>query len=324
MLLAGALGGFLSGCNTASPAATVNGQVITQGQLDQYLQEWSTSSSYVQSYDQAEEEQYEEQLQEAEQEGESADDIAPPGSVQGTGSGPAVYGMTWAATEIRLLITQVAVQQYLAKHKEAPTPVELAAAWASQYAVDPPVWLQLNTQARTGAALWDADHALVDVKLTNAKSDKLFYEGQKSYFWSKVCVETADISVENNGQVDMAASAKQAKGVADQLSGQPRGAQAPVTGGALYCLSPEQLLQQPSAFRSAVAALAPGHATELAESFGYEVVEVRSRATIPYNNEVADDIDIVAVRGESSTTDTKINNILSAAKIEVNPSYPGI
>ena len=242
-----------------------------------------------------------------------------------TAPGLRVYDMQWTTTEIRLLITQVAVQQYLAKHREAPTPVELAASWASQYAVDPAVWLQITAQARAGAAEWDADHALIDTKLTNAKEDKQFYKGEQSYFWSKVCVATVDISVDSNGQVDMAASKKQAEAVANELSG--------VKGGRARYLSRAgpatayPLSRQSSSRRSSATSSAhcrPGQATPVPENFGYEVVQVSSRDTIPYNNRVAAIIDIVAISGQSQSSDPKVNSILSAAKIEFNPAYPGL
>jgi len=324
IVLAGILGGVLSSCTTSSPAATVNGQTITQAQLNEYLEAWAGSPAYVQSYDQAAEQQYSEELQQAQEQGESPQDIAPPGLVAGNGTGPAVYGMQWATSEIRLLITQVAVQQYLAKHREAPTPVELAASWASQYAVDPAVWLQITAQARAGAAEWDADHAQIDAKATNPKEDKQFYKSEQSYFWSKVCLATVDISVDSNGQVDMTASKKQADAVANELSGLKGGERVPVTSGARYCLSPEEVIEQPAEFRDLLGILPPGQAAPLPENFGYEVVQVTSRSTIRYNNEVAAVIDIVAVRGESQTADPKVSSILSAARIEFNPAYPGL
>ncbi|HUC13731.1 MAG TPA: hypothetical protein VMS00_04695 [Acidimicrobiales bacterium] len=322
--LAGLLGGVLTSCSTSSPAAIVNGQTITQAQLNQYLEAWAGSPAYVQGYDQSAEEQYAQQLQQAQAQGGSAQNVAPPALVGGNGTGPGVYDMQWATTEIRLLITQVAVRQYLVKHREAPTPVELAASWASQYAVDPSVWLQITAQARAGAAQWDADHALVDPKATNPKEDKQFYKGEQSYFWSKVCVATVDISVGNNGQVDMAASKAQAEAVADELSGVKGGAHVPVTSGARYCLSPEQAIEQPADFRGLVSSLRRGQAAPVRENFGYEVVQVISRTPIPYNKAVGAIIDIVAIGGQSQSSDPKVNSILTAAKIEFNPAYPGL
>jgi hypothetical protein len=322
--LVGLLGGVLSGCNTSSPAATVNGQTITQGQLNQYLEAWGNSPAYVTSYDDSAEEQYEEQVQEAESEGESAQDVSPPALVVGNGTGSDVFGMQWATTEIRLLITQVAVQQYLAKHHEAPTREEVAASWASQYAVDPAVWLQIPAQARDGSAEWVANHALIDTKASKPTTDKQFYETEHSYFWSQVCVATVDISVGSNGKVNLAASKKQADVVASELSAGKGRAQPGVASGARYCLTPEQAIEQPEAFRNLLATLEPGQAAAIPESFGDEVVQVISRNTIPYNDQVAAIIDIVAVTSQSQTSDPKVNSILSAAKIEFNSAYPGL
>ena len=322
--LAGLFGGVLTSCSASSPAAIVNGQAITQTQLNHYLEAWADSPAYVSSFDASAEEQYEQQVQAAQSEGESAQDVSPPALVEGNGTGPAVFGMQWATTEIRLLITQVAVQQYLVKHREAPSPEETAASFASQYAVDPAVWLQITAQAREGSAEWVADHALIDTKASNPKEDKEFYQSELSYFWSQVCVATVDISVSSNGKVDLAASKKQAEAVASELSGAKGGSQPPVTSGARYCLTPEQAIGQPEEFRDLLAALHPGQAAPIREGFGYEVVQVISRNTIPYSNQVAAIIDIVAVTSQSETSDPKVNSILSAAKIEFNPAYPGL
>ncbi len=322
--LAGLLGGALTSCSTSSPAAIVNGQTITQPQLNQYLEAWADSPAYVSTFDNSAEQQYEEQVQEAQSEGENAEDVSPPALVEGGGTGPAVYGMQWATTEIRLLITEVAVQQYLAKHHEAPTADEVAASFASQYAVDPAVWLQITAQARAGSSRWVADHALIDTKASNPKEDKQFYKTEQSYFWSQVCVSTVDISVGRNGHVNLAASEKQADTVASELSAGKGGAQTSVTSGARYCLTPEQAIEQPEQFRDILSKLAPGQAAPIRQSFGYEVVQVISRNTIPYSNQVAAIIDIVAVTSQSATSDPKVNSILSAAKIEFNPAYPGL
>ena len=87
---------------------------------------------------------------------------------------------------------------------------------------------------------------------------------------------------------------------------------------------PEQFIEQPLNFQEQVAALAPGQATVVADGPGYEVVEVRSRAVIPYSNRIAADIEIVASHGGSQAPpngDTKVNRILKDARVEVNPAY---
>jgi hypothetical protein len=133
-----------------------------------------------------------------------------------------------------------------------------------------------------------------------------------------------DISVGRNGHVNLVASEKQADTVASELSAGKGGAQTSVTSGARYCLTPEQAIEQPEQFRDILSKLAPGQAAPIRQSFGYEVVQVISRNTIPYSNQVAAIIDIVAVTSQSATSDPKVNSILSAAKIEFNPAYPGL
>jgi hypothetical protein len=167
---------------------------------------------------------------------------------------------------------------------------------------------------------------LIDTKATNTKDDKSFYKAEQAYFWSKVCVATVDVSVGTNGHVDVAASKAQAEAVAKELSGTKGAAKVPVASGARYCLSPEQAIDQPAAFRALLGTLAPGKAEPIRESGapGYEVVQVISRNTVPYNDQVAAIIDIVAVTSQSQSSDPKVTNILSAAKIEFNPAYPGL
>ena len=49
--VAGVLGSGLSACSTSPPAAMVNGEVISQTELSQNLQRWSSSPAYVASFD---------------------------------------------------------------------------------------------------------------------------------------------------------------------------------------------------------------------------------------------------------------------------------
>jgi hypothetical protein len=129
----------------------------------------------------------------------------------------------------------------------------------------------------------------------------------------------------------MAASRTQAEEIAGELSGTaPAGPAAPVTSGALYCLTPEQLIEQAPAFRQQVDALEPGKAAAIAESYGYKVVQVRSRASISFDNTVASDIEVVASAASSQTpvwpvvgvgTDNSLIKLLKATTVQVNPQY---
>jgi hypothetical protein len=127
-----------------------------------------------------------------------------------------------------------------------------------------------------------------------------------------------------SGSVNMPASEKEAQEVARELNSHSRGTQALVASGARYCLSPENFILQPSTFTKQVGALSPGQATILAESYGYQVVEVRSRVEIPYSNAIAGDIEIVTAKGGSQAEpngDTPVIDILKAAKVDVNSEY---
>jgi hypothetical protein len=275
----------LSGCSTSPPAASVNGQVITQGQLDQELQWWASSPAYVRSYDATSEaEQY---------------------KVEGTGS--STYSLWWTDEQLAYILQAAAVQQYLGRRGLVPGATELAAAWATEAAVRPQVWQQLPGQLRSTVAMRDAEYALVEKPLNSTSTEEEFYRSNKSQFWSSVCLR-----VQNSPS-----SAKQAASAA---------------GWASYCLTPEQLMNRSVAFRQQVETLAPGSTATVRGSHGHEMVQVRSRAEIPFDQAVADDINAAEVgvtdrMGNIGTylqvavKDAPVASILKTAHVEIDPQY---
>lgn len=317
--VAGIFAAGASSCSAAPPAAIVNGQAISEQQLSQQLEWWSSSRAFVSEQDAS-------FLQQAEQAAAQGQQEAPI-TIEGSGTGPGVYNSNWAAMELSNLVEAAAIQQYLARSGHSPSRAELAAAWASEYAMDPRVWVQLAAGARDQAALEVADRALIDGQPANSSGDSSFYAAHRSYFWSQVCVVSADVSVPGpGGGVDMASSKRQAEALATQLSAQGAAGAGAVPGGARYCMSPEQLIEQPADFRDEVGSLAPGQAAALRQGYGYQVVSVTSRANIQFSAQVSPDIDEViahggAQQGEMITGDTKVSAILKAAKVEVNSAY---
>jgi len=318
------LGGALSACSTSPPAASVNGEVITEAQLAQNLKAWAASPAYVEGFNQASKEQAAQYAAEGQQ--------VPAFTVAGTGSGPDNFGLEWTTGRLTALVSALAVQQYLQRRGEAPSDLQRAAAWSSEQASDPQVWPQLTQQLRSQVAQAAADLALVQTGTPDLKTAEQFFKAHASYFWSQVCLTTVDVTVPGpGGTTDMVASRKQADAVAAQLSGAPgTSGQAPVTGGARYCLVPEQLVQQPPAFAKQVSALQPGSAAVIPASFGYQVVQVRSRTAIPFDEAVAAVIDVVALGAGSSAytwpvqgdaNNTGLTKILKASKVDVNPSF---
>ncbi len=318
------LAGGLSSCSASPPAATVNGQVITQGQLDQWLEGWSSSPAYVQAFQAASAQESQEAAAQGQQE--------PTFSVQGTGSGPGDYGLVWTTGRLSLLVSATALHQYLERRGEAPSGLEVAAAWASEYAAHPQVWQQLPAALRSEVADQDAEHALIEPKLSNKSEDETLYKEDSSLFWTQVCLRTVEVTVPGPANsVNMAASRKQADEIAGVLSGTVASPPAPpVSSGALYCLTPEQLIDQAAGFRFGVGALKVGHAIALPESYGYQVVQVRSRASVPFNDQTAADIEVVASQSSSQApawpvvgagTDTSLIKLLKTVKVQVNPLY---
>jgi hypothetical protein len=305
-VLAGVLACAVSGCSTSPSAATVNGQVITQHQVFDDLRSWSSSKAYVGLQDGI----Y------AENAMEQGDQSAPP-AVKGTGTGPDIYGTIWTSQELTNMITAVVVHQYLAHRHEAPSALQLMAAWDSQYAFDPAIWEQISRADRTSEAEQDAERALLEPKLANASGDKTYYSERKSYFWSKVCLATA-------GPLSMKA------------------AEAAAAGGELparHCDSPEQFVEQPASLAGKVNALAPGRAVVVREGGGYEAVKVLSRTVLPYSPAIAGVVEVVAIYGGSqeppytqTNAENGVINVLRAAHVDVDstfgswlsnsPSYP--
>jgi hypothetical protein len=318
------LGASLSACSSSPPAATVNGEVITQGEFSNYLQGWASSPAYVTAFDQASKAQSEQYAAQGE--------TVPAFTVSGTGSGPGNFGLPWTTGKLTELVSAAAVQQYLRSRHEVPTPIEYSAAWVSEEAAAPQVWAQVPPGLRTSVATQVADLAVVQTKPPNVRDAEQFYKGNLSSFWSQVCLTTQDVSVPGpNGTVNMAASQKQAKAVAAQLTAVAAGAAAPNSSvGARYCVNPEQLITQAPVFRQRVNALAPGQAGIVPQSWGYEVVLVRTRTAIPFSARVASVIGVVVLGAgttayswpvQGDTSDTGLIKILKAANVTVDPAF---
>ncbi|MGC8627691.1 MAG: hypothetical protein ACP5VR_09085 [Acidimicrobiales bacterium] len=299
----------LSACSTSPAAANVNGQVITEGQLSQELEWWASSPSYVKSYDEASYAAYEAQVAQGGQ--------ATWFRVQGDGSGPDNFGTVWVSQVLANMVQAVAIHQYLVRHHMAPTPAELAAAWAGEEAAQPQVWQQLPFQLRTVLADRDAEHALVEKSLSHAELSQVrkFYGSHPLDFWSQVCVRVADVPERGT------AGAKRAAQLAAAPSQMP--------GGASYCMTPQGLVARSAAFRKEVGKLSPGQAGYLSRAYGYQVIMVTSRTPIAFSAAVAKVI-YVALHGESqqaSSADTPayedqpVISILKAAHVEVNPQF---
>jgi hypothetical protein len=319
--MAALLAGALSACSTAPPAAIVNGQAISVPQLDRWLQGWASSAAY----NKAEDAVFYAQAEQSYEAGNTSPNLYTVVARTGAGTGPDVFGTFWAAIELSNLITALAVHEHLEHLGEAPTAVELDAAWQAEYSANPALWGQLSPTLRLSGAEQDADRALVNGPVAKSSTDAAFYKKYKAHFWSQVCVATANVTVPGpGGGVDMAASLKEADQVASELSGHPSPGAAPVTGGGRFCDSPAKFIEMSSNFQTQVGAAPVGQATVLTEKYGYEVVEVRSRTVIPYNKETAADIDIVATGGGSQnppTGDKTVIDILAASDVKVNPAY---
>ena len=319
--LLGAVALACTGCSTTSPAASVDGAAISQDQLNQQLQWLVNSPAYVKEFDQEQAQAAAEAQAQAQQSGQN------PASIQaitvgGTGTGPGTFSTSWVGIQLSRLIDAEAVHQQLLREHRTPTRLELSTAWATEQAAQPQIWLQYAPQLRAVFALEDAEHALVEGTAKSAKADQQFYNQYKEYYWSKVCVLEADISVPGrDDSVNMAASKSQADADVKALES---GGPSPFSSGARYCLTPQGLIQKTAAFFSHVGALSPGKAVAIAGPSGYQVVKVLSRAVIPYNNQTQLVIDVLNTWGGSrgvGTADSALISLLQKADVQVNPRY---
>lgn len=299
----------------------VNGAVISQDQLNQQLEWLAASPAYVKEFDQEQAQAASQAQIQAQQTGGNPAAFQAI-TVAGAGTGPDNFSNSWVTIELSRMVEGLAMQQQLQREHKAPTRLELATAFATEQAAQPQVWLQFTPQLRSALAVADADHALIEGKATSAKPDKQFFTQYKEYYWSRLCMFEADVSVPGrSGTVNMAASKNTAESEVKALES---GGSSQISSGARYCLSPEQLIERPTAFFSSVGALAPGKAVAVAGPGGYEVVQVLSRAVIPYNAQSQLVVDVLNTWGGSrgvGTGDTALISVLHKANVHVDPRY---
>jgi hypothetical protein len=316
--MSAALGaGLLSGCGTAPYAATVNGEAISVQQLGDQAREWASSPAFVKYQDA----QFAAQEEQALQQGQTN---VPNNTVNGNGTGPNVYGMYWTTLQLSNMITALALRQYLAAHHDLPSPLQVGAAWSAEWAQNPAVWREVGPAARSSGAYYDALRAQL-VPAIDAKGDEDFYRSHQAYFWTSVCLLTDDISVVgSDGSVDMAASKAEAERALGALKANPSAPPASVANGSRYCDTPEQLVSGPTSFESTVQALAPGQATLVRETWGYQVVQVTSRTVVPFSGAVAAVIEVVTAGGGAQgqpNSESRVIEVLKRAKVLVNPAF---
>lgn len=309
----------LSGCGTAPDAATVNGQAISEPQLSDELQTLASDRGYVREQDGVFTELYDQ----AQQNGQQAPllSVAP---MAGEGSGAGSYSVVWTDLVLSSMIAAEAVGQHLRRLGEAPSQGQVAAAWASQWADDPAEWSALPSSERNSEALYDAERGLIDGPPSSMGTASNFYKSRSAYFWSQVCLTAVDVPSGSAGASGMAAAKRQAETIASGLSGHAVPNATPVLGASLYCEAPDQFVQQPTAFQDQVGSLAPGQATVLSESYGYQVVEVRSRAAVPLDRSTAADIVTVASYGGAQAPpqgEKNVEAVLAAAQVQVDPRF---
>ena len=283
----------------------------------------AASPDYVKAFNEEQLQNAEEAEAQAEEEGQSTAGIQAI-TLAGTGSGPNDYSLEWAVLQLNRMVNAEVVNQYLASRHLAPTADEVAAAWAAEDATSPGAWRGFTSGLRSSLARADADHALIETKLSGASGDKSFYDKNRAYFWSQVCVSEADFSQPGPNGINMNASKAAAETLVAQVNSGNAGAAASMTSGQYYCLSPEQLIERPANFANAVGPLAVGKAVAVAGPSGYQVVLARSRSLVPFDAATEKVVDVVSALGGYQGVgykDTPLINLLKKASVQVNPEY---
>jgi hypothetical protein len=200
----------------------------------------------------------------------------------------------------------------------------VTAAWDAEDATAPGAWRGFTPQLRSTLARADAEHALIETKLSGASGDKSFYDKNRANFWSQVCVSEVDLSQAGPNGVNMNATKAEAEKLVSQVNSGASGAAASITSGQYYCLNPEQLIQRPPNFANSVGPAAVGKAVAVANQGGYQVVLVRSRSLVPFDQATEMVVDVVSSLGGYQGVgynDTPLIDLLKEADIKVNPEY---
>lgn len=298
----------LSACDASPYAASVNGSTIKQAALNTELR-WATIASdftttLVGNYN-------------------SLNNVAL--AVHGDSSN--TYSTEWTAYTLSQIVQGRLVRQAVAARGGAPSSDLYSAALGGieieSGGVTGPKGnggvTQMTPSYLVNLTQRLADHAYLE---TPASLSALqgFYTHYLANFYSQVCVTQASVSVQGaNGGVDYTQSQTQAATVAQRMAN--AGPNASGVGGASSCYTHEQLDAQAPSFINTVVALAPSHASIQKTNYGYQVIDVSSRANLPLAGPVAQLLTTLVYDLQSPGSDTVLLRLEAKANVRVNPAY---
>lgn len=289
-----------SACGAVTPyAATVNGQRISQRELDRELKEIRANKDYVEALEQGNFE------------------------VKGSGDNPRTFDSAFVARVLTRAIVLELVHQEVVRKKLAIAPKDLEAAKADVLAGFPEgtkMFDDFDKAYQDVLIERSAEVTVLQANLATAKVDAdaiaAYYEEHKNEF-NETCVshilvdakEAADgIKARLGAGEDFAAIAKAES--KDPGSGP--------NGGSLDCVATGQLVPE---FETAMAALEPGAVSDPVQTqFGWHLIKVTERKPKAID-EVQAQIREALLAGAQEPFNEFLENAIAKAKITVNPRY---
>jgi hypothetical protein len=288
-------------CDSSPYAASVNSETIKQAAFNDELHSLASTPGYVQAVDSE-------------------------GASQGytvAGTSPGTYNNLWVALVLTDMISATVVRQQLVATGGLPGPSQTDAARSVNQARYGPVWGEFSSAYREVLVERDANHNMIEQTTVPVDTIRQAYQQNQQYFFSQVCARRIAVSVlKPDGTVDQAASLSQAKEVQAQYNATHQVTNGAATqGGSVTCYDAAQLYNQPAGFVSTVLGLAPGMAAAPQPAdYGYDVVAVDSRQTIPFDSDVQRALS-VAIAAAQGQPDPALTGLLTKARIKVNPLY---
>ncbi|HUQ39071.1 MAG TPA: peptidylprolyl isomerase [Acidimicrobiales bacterium] len=287
----------LGACGSVSPyAAKVNGEEITQRELDIELHAILKNKKYLDSLEQSQ--------------------------VHVTGSGKGTFDTAFVARILTRQIFLELVHQEVVRRKVTVTPSELDAAKAdvaSSFedervlkAFDDDYERQLVVRTAEVTAL---QAALAEVKVDNAAIEK--YHAAHEADFRQTCV--SHVLVDDKAKAE-ALHARITGGedfaaVATAESKDPGSAS---QGGSLGCVGPGNFVPE---FETAMAGLQPGQVSDVVQTqFGFHVLKVTDRKVQPVA-EVRDQIRQQLLGGSQQAFNDFLTTAMEKSRISINPRY---
>jgi hypothetical protein len=276
-------------CDTSPYAAVVDGHVVRQTSLNVELRYLSDNTRYI-----------------------AAITNSSSGATV-TGAAPGTYSTAWTAHVLTGIVTADAVHRYLAAHHDLPGGAMLTAARTVNAANYQSLWTAFPAAYRATLAERTAELAQLETPSAPASQLASDYERFRNYFFRDVCVRTAAVSAATD-----AAALAQAESLVARIDASKTGA-AHAQAGTVACYTPSQLETQGGKFMALVVGLPTGRAAPPQKTpYGYQVVAVVSRTTIPFAGDLQRALSAVVT---SNQPDATLDRVLAHARVKVNPAY---